>query len=706
MLGCIKEFYAQPVKLLCCVWGWLLDLWLIIKPCRFSVFSLIVGFVFFGLAPQGIDILRSMTETGEGQLLSYAAFYACIWLWALSIWYWARHMLRFREVYERATATDNKARAQRLVEEVPRILGGLAFWILWIALLKTGRIYPENIEDNLAIDPDLFAYIYFFSGILFYIFAKSRRWLLGRMLALPDKRLLHQDFITSFMQMPKAARMFALLLTAISLLAFIWTTLDPVGAAAIGTPNLLLIAAANWVFIGSILVFYGERFRFPVFLALLLLALIFSTWNDNHAMRTTGEMKQDTRVAIDQHFNNWLTPRLVKWRSDPTTAGKPYPLFLVAAEGGGIRAAYWTANVLGALQDANPEFADHVYAMSGVSGGSLGIATFTAMLKAKQQNASFADECNKTGQFSYQACARTFLQNDFLAPPAGRMLYGDLIQRFWPVPVKDFDRATAIEKGWEEAWQEMTGTDYFNENFLKLYDGVDDLPALFLNSTWVEKGFRTATSNLQLDDKIFLHVKDLHSITEKHLRLSTAVHNSARFTYVSPAGTVNDINNQAWGHVVDGGYFENSGTTTLAEAYLRIMWQAGEDWQAIRPVVLMITNEPTQDDTADADASPIANEALSPLRAMLNTRGGRGSLARANMQQLVELQGIFKEFGLQNVDGPVPLGWMLSRAAMLTMDKRLDCYINELPQRDPLNIETGQECNEEKQLPSVKSTTL
>lgn len=691
MLGCIKDHYRQPLKMLCCMWGWLLDLWLVLKPCRFSVISLIVGFVFFGLAPQGIDILRAMSETGSGDAFSFILFYACIWLWALSIWYWARHMLRFEQIYRNATATPNKARAEKMVEEVPRILGGLAFWSLWIALLKSGRIYPEDMQAGLAIDPDSFAYIYFFSGVVFYLFAKTRRWFLGKML--PRPATLHQEFITKFTQMPRTAKIFAELLMLVSIIALLWTTFSPVSAAVITTPNLLLIAAANWVFIGSILVFYGEKYRVPAILALLVWAIIISGWNDNHVMRTTGELVQDTRIPVSEHFPAWLEPRLQAWHADPANANKPYPLFLVAAEGGGIRAAYWTATVLGALQDANGQFADHVYAMSGVSGGSLGIASYAAMLKAHQENAAFDATCMQADSFSYEQCLRAFLRNDFLAPPAGRMLYGDLIQRFIPFPIRAFDRATAIELGWEKNWQSLTSTDYFNQPFLQLYSGESTrLPALFLNGTWVEKGYRTLSTSIK-PDAHFLTLRDLHQVTGQQLRLSTAVHNSARFTYVSPAGTVKKASGDTWGHVVDGGYFENSGTTTLAEAYRAMRAAAGSSWSSVHPIVLMITNDPQQDDAAEVHATPRANELLSPINAMLNTRGGRGSQARAQMQELVNAGGIFKEFGLQNIDGPVPLGWMLSRAAMNTMDKRLACYLNELEDNDPLKMTAGQACN-------------
>ena len=63
-------------------------------------------------------------------------------------------------------------------------------------------------------------------------------------------------------------------------------------------------------------------------------------------------------------------------------------MFLVTAKGGGIRAAYWTAALLTALQDANPEFADHVFAVSGVSGGSVGAGVFAGLLAQSRRGFS------------------------------------------------------------------------------------------------------------------------------------------------------------------------------------------------------------------------------------------------------------------------------------------------------------------------------
>ena len=53
------------------------------------------------------------------------------------------------------------------------------------------------------------------------------------------------------------------------------------------------------------------------------------------------------------------------------SSADPIPLIIVATVGGASRAGYWTAKVLGEIQDARRDFHKFVFAISGVSGGSL-----------------------------------------------------------------------------------------------------------------------------------------------------------------------------------------------------------------------------------------------------------------------------------------------------------------------------------------------
>src|SRR5207253_8426017 len=114
---------------------------------------------------------------------------------------------------------------------------------------------------------------------------------------------------------------------------------------------------------------------------LLVYAAIVSLWNDNHRLRTTRVASYD-RQPPPKHFEQWLAQALKGAPTGSTTSTsaadseRGYPVFVVAAAGGGIRAAYWTALVLGTITDQTHADAwrRHLYAVSGVSGGSLGAA--------------------------------------------------------------------------------------------------------------------------------------------------------------------------------------------------------------------------------------------------------------------------------------------------------------------------------------------
>ena len=92
------------------------------------------------------------------------------------------------------------------------------------------------------------------------------------------------------------------------------------------------------------------------------------------------------------------------------------------------------------------------------------------------------------------------------------------------------------------------------------------MPLLLLNTTTVEGGRRALISPLPVRPREFPDTVDVRAAIGRPLSNGAAAHLSARFMYVSPAGTVRTPDGNVAGHLVDGGYFENSGATTLADA--------------------------------------------------------------------------------------------------------------------------------------------
>jgi hypothetical protein len=696
-------------------WLWLRKWLLVLKPCRFSLLMVLAGLVFLIFASQGQDVVRALAEQQDRNRDAWQRFFffAGAFAWSLYAWYWARVMLSFR--FPGVPEHDRRLQAFRIW--VPRLIGFVAMLGVAAALYLASRGYAAN--EHPEVKRLLRDYAFWCSlGAVAFLVAVSLRRPLSRLTYQKSKGqpFLQGRFATSvvnalnvpssaeevfgtlrFAELAPLTRWLLYAALGLAVLLFLMFVLAPQASGPlIGSAAILLFAATGWIAVGSVLDFIGMRLRFPVFLTLLALASVFSPWNDNHTVRTLAELQLPAgeRPALRDALRSWMSRQSYQ----PVGADDRIPLYVVDAEGGGIRAAYWTVTVLGEIQNRNPCFADQLLSLSGVSGGSLGASVFVALLvdlRAAGGVTSCRPHAAPPGGFDIKTRAQEILGEDFLSPVVAAMLYPDLVQRLLPWGIQRFDRALALEQAWERAWRlHMPGSNRFAEPLDRLWDDKAHwTPALFLNATWVETGKRLVASNVQISAKAGKASSDLVDTEDaqgffapRSLALSTAAHMSARFTYVSPAGTlVKD--GTVHGRVVDGGYFENSGATTTLEILKTIDALADEDkrWARVEPIVIHISNEPVDPSAGPgtlqaAPANPgiaprrFLNEVLSPLWTLLGTRGARGVYARETVRWHVGTSH-FLHFGLCRRSTNVPLGWVLSQStrdrmeAQLTLDR-------------------------------------
>jgi len=664
------------------IWWWLRDRYHQLKPCRFSLLVAVIAAGIFLKVAQGTEILRTVGE-GMAGAQAYgprvAGFFAALMAWALCSWYAARVLLNVDFPGPRRPSVHSVWWERHM----PRMLG-----IAPLAIVGLGFMVAASSYDSTAPAK---AWLHGFAGlcallaIALYIFLIFRRQLFG---------LATDQHVEHVSDLGRTTVVMVRLTLIISLLLFVVFALFTVSAPQwLGMGTILFLAAISWIGLGSLFVYFGGRWQFPVISFFVLLALLFSFRNDNHIIRTVPP-QQVTRADVIQSFKAWYA---LAEKNDG--AGVVHPLYLVATEGGGIRAAYWTAIVLGSIQDTNPTFAPHLFAISGVSGGSLGGAVFNALLA----------EPNPNG-FKLQEKAHEMLSRDFLSPALAAMLYPDLVQRFLPFPIPTFDRGRALEMAWEKGWRDTIHNDRFASSFVDLWTpGPREwMPALFLNGTSVEKGNRIVTTNLRLTT-VFLDAEDAAdklgqygqpaTKAECNIPLSTAAHMSARFTFVSPAGRFPDGS-----HVVDGGYFENSGAVTALEIATRIKDVCSvEKINNVDVKVIMISNDPRKGSISIAPAKPAAEppgpkhsekvttegrfmgEVMDPLYTLLNTRNARGTYAQKAIAReqrrfkagVISAPSVVEDaqpptkdivyFRLHDTNVPLPLGWMLSAAAAQTM---------------------------------------
>src|ERR1700693_4395525 len=114
-------------------------------------------------------------------------------------------------------------------------------------------------------------------------------------------------------------------------------------------------------------------------------------------------------------------------------------MIFVAAQGGGARAAYWTALVLQQLNTkSHGEFGKHLFAVSGISGGTLGSVAFIGSLSHPKASPHTLED---------------FVGDDFLSPILAALVFPETVQRIWPWPIDAFDRSHAFERSLEYSWK-------------------------------------------------------------------------------------------------------------------------------------------------------------------------------------------------------------------------------------------------------------
>ena len=606
--------------------------WLVIKTSRYTVLSLLIGtFPLFALG-QGRDLLVSLSNTGafwQGVL-----FVAWLVVWAFSTWYWSRVLMDAEGSASSFFTPEQQQEFDGWAMWLPRWIGALTLIVPGIAILADAKD-ADHGGGMVALGVACLACG---GAFLWFVITRKQKFQAAagkaatgysrRALTTPLKWILRVSAAVSL-------TMFVLLTASAEFWGF------SLGAAAI-----LAIAAANTVFFGSVAVFWTKSYRVPVEILLIVAALTFSFWNDNHLIDITRPA--GARATLAEAFDVWAANKTA-------TSSGALPLVIVTAEGGGIRAAHWTSAVLHTLDDTpGLQFSDRLFAISSVSGSSFGAAVYAGLKK-------------DTGGASQQLePARKILQRKFLAPMVARLVTGDFAQWFIPVPIESFDRSAALEEGFERADEIGAGK---NTMALPLASfrptGDSKVPLLFFNSTSVRTGRRVVASSVSwwIDRQLpGAGPVDFHDWVAGDVPIATAVHNTARFPVISAAGLVRANGGGYLGHLVDGGYFENTGADTAIDVITHLRPLIGQ--RRIRFVVIEVANSAaTEDETKSGWRSArFLGELLSPLRALLYAREARGTLATTRLRGMVDHYIAIRPCSL-NPSQPqrsAPLGWQLS----------------------------------------------
>jgi hypothetical protein len=520
---------------------------------------------------------------------------------------------------------------------------------------------------------------------------------------------------TSREQMPKWARRSGYAALALFAAVVVISFIDPVRLGLwLGPVPIFLTGIAMLVGIGTLLSSWSRQSHLPLFSALMIGLVLAQLVGDESTIRylVNGAATDDIagRPSPQEALDIWQKHHVAAAASSGSAASAPavqaqrVPIAFVATAGGGSRAAYWTATILGTLEDrTGRKFSDHTFAISGVSGGSLGAAIFRSLLPLDQK---------LIGSKPYVELGQKAAEGDFLGPVLAALFTHDLLPSFSDIwapayseqhPIFIGDRAVALERSWEARWADAVcennrecaeKNNLMAGSFIKLFGNPGNRnplkenerpwPALLLNGTAVETGARIVTSNLKIECTTTpgadpcTRIRDVADLLahlqpppnrrapDLDLRLSTAVSNSARFPFIGPAAvtpiaiklpneeesrtpnqkTTNE-DSRIHARLVDGGYFENFAATTLRE--LMATLESSLEKPELLPIVIQISSDPELDTkfdpgygramVGDSKISRFLAQLSSPVSATYKTRDAHGAQARLALEDEAERIG-------------------------------------------------------------------
>lgn len=504
-------------------WHWALDVGLILWITRVSLASTLAGFTLFLLVPQARD---TFLEVRGDSLLSASNwifwlvfFFFVLVFWVFPVHYCARRVLNYDPINvdpDRRICGQPRQRIDWLAMIVPRLLATACLIAIAAGALlasaglrvpndpkadeayqraqaQAEALYQQAHTQTYAIA--IAAMILAVCAFLFFIYRQTLTQKLG-----PTWRRLDENFGRNLL-IALTVVFFGLLVVPIS-----WVE-------NLTRAPLIPLLLGGWLPLLAWLALKGRIYHAPFILVLFVALELFTIAGNNHDIRlvevdNTGNiLKPKTngnatfwtsindaigklqRFASCQLMNSCPTEAkkkrtatsrysidkmILRWRTDgagcdPTGKCDGRPI-VVAASGGASRAGFFTAAVLGELVDvttADPKqyrpFQDQLFAISAVSGSSVGAAYF---LTALQDSKEGKPPCNgrksplvyfNRAPESWRECMQTLLSGDFISSTLFAYVYKDALRGIaaiarwlgFPMP----DRAVILEDSWEDHYR-------------------------------------------------------------------------------------------------------------------------------------------------------------------------------------------------------------------------------------------------------------
>jgi hypothetical protein len=339
---------------------------------------------------------------------------------------------------------------------------------------------------------------------------------------------------------------------------------------------------------------------------------------------------------------------------------------VVAASGGGITAAAWTADVLTGLEEEiGPAFPASLTLISAVSGGSVGALHY---LDRFERDGASGDARREAIRAAAASSSLRQAAWGVVYPDVWRFLFAPLL-RLQP----ELDRAWATELAWRAQMKEKSAS--LRRWRADVTEGA--LPVPIFNATVVETGRSMLLSPVDLGgQKVFEPFVSFQCLyAERDLELVTAARLSAAFPFVSPIARPSDLVGGRYGsvrttpgyHLADGGYTDNFGVSAVVawlDAVLPTYQRLGGSDVLLIEIRGFDTRPSLQARRRAAPERGWLYALFGPLTTLMNVRST--SQGVHNAEELRLLRALWESRGIHFVsatfalDEDGPLSWQLA----------------------------------------------
>ncbi len=459
---------------------------------------------------------------------------------------------------EKITKYESEKTSKELPEKLTKLYRKLALWYLIIVIacivLLLNTLSWGNFSPGGFILLLLTSYVFMFNYIFFRLLRSKFGVILGTLNSskyLPAsiffERIHFLEKSENYLLMFYINFLVAIILLLFSTLASIlgWQLLN-------GIPILLAFFYFYYFIIASLGKYFfvtrKKKLRnttsYKVFLVTLFVLIIVLTISNctNVEVKTHElDLVENTKKEVSESV--FL---------DSLKAKKDNTLFFIASHGGGLKANVWTLNVLNRLQSKTKgKLLKQSIALSGASGGSLGLAIYTGLYKEDGLDTlRIQKKIDSLAKQNYTSLDLT-------------LTFGlDTYRKIWPLSQRIGLRdrpyyamvkyQNNIQNKPSKYLSEISFRDYWKEAFKK--EGY--FPSLIMNTAG-QKGNRGILWSVKQNNfkDIFPYAENLADLAgNKTLPYYQAVSTTNRFPIFSPAAKI-----KGHGHFIDAGAIDNSG---------------------------------------------------------------------------------------------------------------------------------------------------